>query len=70
MAVIKAEQIPFESHNQAYAVLQAGGSISAAIAAALNAWPGITMKQPNEHVALFHADPAIILPITEKPAHE
>jgi hypothetical protein len=36
----------------------------AAIAAALEAWPGMTAKQSNEHVALFHSDPALILPLS------
>jgi hypothetical protein len=39
--------------------------IHAACLAMLKSWPGMTTKQPNEHVALFHSDPAIILPLTE-----
>ena len=31
--------------------------------AALNAWPGMSAKQADEHVALFNSQPALILPL-------
>lgn len=37
----------------------------AACLAMIENWPGMTAKHINEHVALFHSAPAIILPLTE-----
>lgn len=37
----------------------------AALLAGLRAWPGMSAKQSNEHVALFDSEPAIILPMQE-----
>jgi len=59
-------QLPKEALWAAMECQQNGGSVSSIIAAAINAWPGMTAKQPTEYVALFHCTaPAIILPLTE-----
>lgn len=41
-------------------------AMATAMQVGIDAWPGMTAKQHNEHVALFHADPAIILPLPQQ----
>lgn len=40
-------------------------AIRAAFVAMVSAWPGVSAKQANEHVALFNSQPALILPLTQ-----
>jgi hypothetical protein len=58
-----------EAAKRAYANCEDDANcIEAACLAMLKNWPGIASKQSNEHVALVHSNPAIILPLTQEPS--
>ena len=60
MPEIKPEQVPPEAYATAAALLAEGCRTDQAIAAALNAWPGMVETT-------FHGGkPCIILPLTQK----
>lgn len=81
--IVKPEDVPSVAHNAAFDVHEKrGGSMSAAIAAALNAWPSAKVAlaypfaddRPDEWIADTqlgeHGDdtfPVIILPLEKKP---
>jgi hypothetical protein len=64
--MLKFNQIPDEVRAAFYeAYWKDDLSDQEALAAAINAWPGIIEKQANENLLLANLNPALILPLTE-----
>jgi hypothetical protein len=63
--MIKPNQIPDEVAAAVMHCFHTRNAAKAAVASAINAWPGMVEKQANENLLLANLNPAIILPITE-----
>ena len=66
--MLKPEQIPPDAMYAAWKCMNAGMTLNDAIAAALNAWPGMHIGAP--WVIGVPNAPSIILPLTEKPNNQ
>ena len=59
--MLKAEQIPPAAMYSAWKAMNAGMTLNDAIAAAINAWPGMTYERLR-----FTGDIGLILPLPQK----
>lgn len=65
--MLKPEQIPPDAMYAAWKAMNAGMTLNDAIAAAINAWPGMIEAMRGSSMSLR---PQIILPLPQEPSDE
>ena len=65
--MLKPEQIPPDAMYAAWKAMNAGMTLNDAIAAALNAWPGMFGTELEDYTGVYRK---IILPLPQEPSDE